>query len=401
MNPDPDAMTQANDGNAPIPNSATPPAPAVPGWRIGVLLAQRRQRHHRVAAFLRHGAGGGRDQCAGRRAGPAAGAGGHDPRSESEEYRRLAGRLLLDDEVNVIFGGCTSHCRKAMLPVVERSNSLLWYASVYEGFEYSPNVIYTGAAPNQGSMQLAAYLIRHCGSRIFLVGADYIYPRETNRIMRDTVEQHGGEILDETYLRLGCDQADINEVVEDIRRIQPDVVFSTLIGSDAERFYRRYHEMGLSAARMPIASLTMTEAEVAQVGPTLCAGHITAATYFTRWTRRPTRISWRAGGSARRAPGQRLRRGVLQPGAPVRPRLAARGQPGHPQADAGGAPGGLRRAGRSAGGAAREQSLRPDAAHRRVPAGRRLRRGLAERRGGAAGPVHDVAGPGRLLAGMR
>ena len=97
-----------------------------------------------------------------------------------------------------------------MLPVVERSNSLLWYASVYEGFEYSPNVIYTGAAPNQGSMQLAAYLIRHCGSRIFLVGADYIYPRETNRIMRDTVEQHGGEILDETYLRLGCDQADIN-----------------------------------------------------------------------------------------------------------------------------------------------------------------------------------------------
>ena len=222
----------------------------------------------------------------------------YDPRSESEEYRRLAGRLLLDDEVNVIFGGCTSHCRKAMLPVVERSNSLLWYASVYEGFEYSPNVIYTGAAPNQGSMQLAAYLIRHCGSRIFLVGADYIYPRETNRIMRDTVEQHGGEILDETYLRLGCDQADINEVVEDIRRIQPDVVFSTLIGSDAERFYRRYHEMGLSAARMPIASLTMTEAEVAQVGPALCAGHITAATYFTRWTRRPTRISWRAGGSA-------------------------------------------------------------------------------------------------------
>ena len=40
MNPDPDAMTQANDGNAPIPNSATPPAPAVPGWRIGVLYSR-------------------------------------------------------------------------------------------------------------------------------------------------------------------------------------------------------------------------------------------------------------------------------------------------------------------------------------------------------------------------
>lgn len=281
MNPDPDAMTQANDGNAPIPNSATPPAPAVPGWRIGVLYSRSgvsgttESQHFfgTVLAVEEINALGG---VLGRPLEPVV----YDPRSESEEYRRLAGRLLLDDEVNVIFGGCTSHCRKAMLPVVERSNSLLWYASVYEGFEYSPNVIYTGAAPNQGSMQLAAYLIRHCGSRIFLVGADYIYPRETNRIMRDTVEQHGGEILDETYLRLGCDHADINEVVEDIRRIQPDVVFSTLIGSDAERFYRRYHEMGLSAARMPIASLTMTEAEVAQVGPALCAGHITAATYF-------------------------------------------------------------------------------------------------------------------------
>ena len=195
-------------------------------------------------------------------------------------------------------------------------------------------------------MQLAAYLIRHCGSRIFLVGADYIYPRETNRIMRDTVEQHGGEILDETYLRLGCDQADINEVVEDIRRIQPDVVFSTLIGSDAERFYRRYHEMGLSAARMPIASLTMTEAEVAQVGPALCAGHITAATYFNS-VDTPANAHflarWRhASASARPAstPRRRTASCTCTP-APCSARAART-----PQAGAGGASGGLRRAGR-------------------------------------------------------
>ena len=132
-------------------------------------------------------------------------------------------------------------------------------------------------------MQLAAYLIQHCGSRIFLVGADYIYPRETNRIMRDTVEEHGGEILDETYLPLGCDDSDIIDVVRDIRRIQPDVVFSTLIGDDAQRFYRRYHEAcqaDPAAPHIPIASLTMAESEVAEIGAELCVGHITAATYF-------------------------------------------------------------------------------------------------------------------------
>ncbi len=283
-------------------SSVSPPSHAgasAPGWRIGVLYSRSgvsgttESQHFfgTVLAVEEINALGG---VLGRPLEPIA----YDPRSDCEEYRRLAARLLLDDEVNVIFGGCTSHCRKAMLPVVERSNSLLWYASVYEGFEYSPNVIYTGAAPNQGSMQLAAYLIQHCGSRIFLVGADYIYPRETNRIMRETVEEHGGEILDETYLPLDCDESDILEVVKDIARIRPDVVFSTLIGSDAQRFYQRYHEAGLAAASIPIASLTMTEAEVAEVGPALCAGHITAAPISTPWPRPATRTSWRAGANA-------------------------------------------------------------------------------------------------------
>lgn len=207
----------------------------------------------------------------------------YDPRSDPATYSVLAERLITQDRVNVIFGCYMSSSRKAVLPVVEKWNRLLFYPTLYEGFEFSNNIIYTGAAPNQGSMQLAAYLIQHCGKRIFLVGADYIYPRETNRIMRDTVEEHGGEILDETYLPLGCDDSDIVDVVRDIRRIKPDVVFSTLIGDDAQRFYRRYHaacEADPGAPHIPIASLTMAESEVAEIDPALCAGHITAATYF-------------------------------------------------------------------------------------------------------------------------
>jgi branched-chain amino acid transport system substrate-binding protein len=84
-----------------------------------------------------------------------------------------------------------------------------------EGFEYSPNVIYTGAVPNQNSMQLAGYLLKHKGKRFFLVVADYIYPRESNRIMREMVEQHGGEILDEIYLPSDASEAELAEVVRD------------------------------------------------------------------------------------------------------------------------------------------------------------------------------------------
>jgi len=204
----------------------------------------------------------------------------YDPKGDSAEYRRLATRLLIDDEVNVIFGCSRSSSRKAVLPVVERNNGLLWYCSFYEGFEYSPNVIYTGACLNQNSMQLAAYLLRNKGSRFFLVGADYIYPRESNRVMRDMVEQHGGEILDEVYLPVEAGEAQLEEVVRDIVLLQPSVVFSTLVGESARQFYRLYRKHGLDPRSIPIASLSMAEEEIRLIGAELCEGHITSATYF-------------------------------------------------------------------------------------------------------------------------
>jgi len=204
----------------------------------------------------------------------------YDPKGDSNEYRRLAGKMLIDDEINVIFGCSRSSSRKAVLPVIERNNALLWYCSFYEGFEYSPNVIYTGAVPNQNSVQLAAYLLKNRGTRLFLVGADYIYPRESNRVMRDVVEQHGGEILDEVYLDIDAGKAELEEVLRDIKGAQPDVVFSTLVGESARLFYQLYRTHGLDPKTMPIASLSMAEEEIRLIGPELCEGHITAATYF-------------------------------------------------------------------------------------------------------------------------
>ncbi|CAN7309290.1 transporter substrate-binding domain-containing protein [Acidovorax sp. LjRoot118] len=204
----------------------------------------------------------------------------YDPKGDIAEYRKLATRLLLEDEVNVVFGCSRSSSRKAVLPVIERNNALLWYCSFYEGFEYSPNVIYTGAVPNQNSVQLAAYLMQNRGTRFFLVGADYIYPRESNRIMRDMVEQHGGEILEEVYLPIEAGPSELREVLADIKAQQPDVVFSTLVGQSARLFYQLYRDFGLDPKTMPIASLSMAEEEIRLIGPALCEGHITSATYF-------------------------------------------------------------------------------------------------------------------------
>lgn len=70
------------------------------------------------------------------------------------------------------------------------------------------------------------------------------------------------------------------EVIEDIAEKKPNAIFSTVVGECTIKFYTAYHEAGHDAQKVPIASLTTNEAEIAHIGPAASAGHITAAPYF-------------------------------------------------------------------------------------------------------------------------
>ena len=169
----------------------------------------------------------------------------YDPGSDPVACGYLAKRLMIEDDVSTIFGCYTSSSRKAVLPVVERLNGLLWYPTLYEGFETSPNVIYTGAAPNQNSLALCRYLIDTYGGRFYFVGSDYIYPRESNRVMRELLKESGGSVVGEQYLGLGARRQDFLPVIQDIRRTQPDAIFSTVVGEGTVYLYQTYADAGL------------------------------------------------------------------------------------------------------------------------------------------------------------
>jgi branched-chain amino acid transport system substrate-binding protein len=204
----------------------------------------------------------------------------YDPGSEIRSYGQYAKRLMVEDGVSTIFGCYTSSSRKAVLPVVERLDGLLWYPTLYEGFEFSPNVIYTGATPNQNSVQLCKALMRQFGTRFFFVGSDYVYPRESNRVMRELVRNNGGTIVGERYLRLEADRNEFVPLVREIKQAQPDVIFSTVVGESTTFLYQAYHDLGLNPKTVPIASLTTTEAEIRAMGYDVGEGHYTAASYF-------------------------------------------------------------------------------------------------------------------------
>jgi branched-chain amino acid transport system substrate-binding protein len=204
----------------------------------------------------------------------------YDPESNPKRFRALAEQLLGGDRVRLVFGCYMSSTRKAVLPVVEAHRALLFYPTLYEGFEYSRHCIYTGAAPNQNSLQLARFLFEHYGNRFLLVGSNYVYPYESNRVMTDLVRQNRGKVVDEIYVPLAARAADFTRAIQTIRKASPDVIFSTVVGSATAAFYQAYRAAGFDPARQPIASLTTSEAEVAEMSAEAAEGHVTAAPFF-------------------------------------------------------------------------------------------------------------------------
>ena len=250
-------------------------------WRVGVLFSQtgvtsaieRTQLNATLLAIEEINANGG---VLGRPIEPVM----YDPVSDPKKFRAFAERLFQVDRIRLLFGCYMSSTRKAVLPVVEAHRGLLFYPTLYEGFEYSRHCIYTGAAPNQNSLQLAKFLLSAFGNRFLFVGSNYVYPYESNRVMGDFVAQGKGKVLDEIYVPLHPADKDFDKVISRIKKTSPDVIFSTVVGAGTATLYRAYRAAGLDPARMPIASLTTSEAEVAEMGAEAAEGHITAAPFF-------------------------------------------------------------------------------------------------------------------------
>ena len=72
-----------------------------------------------------------------------------DGASDWPTFAEKAKKLLVNDKCAAVMGCWTSASRKAVLPVFEQDNGMLYYPTFYEGLEQSKNVIYTGQEATQ------------------------------------------------------------------------------------------------------------------------------------------------------------------------------------------------------------------------------------------------------------
>ncbi|MFD6031777.1 urea ABC transporter substrate-binding protein [Cellulosimicrobium funkei] len=201
-----------------------------------------------------------------------------DGQSEPTVFAEKAEKLITSDCVAAVFGGWTSASRKAMLPVFEAQDSLLFYPVQYEGLESSPNIFYTGATTNQQIVPALDYLKEQGVTSIFLVGSDYVFPRTANKIINAYAEAHGIEVLGEEYAPLG--HTDFSTIVNKVRSAGADAVFNTLNGDSNVAFFKEYKNAGLGPDTMPVVSVSIAEEEVGGVGIENVEGQLTAWNYY-------------------------------------------------------------------------------------------------------------------------
>lgn len=199
--------------------------------------------------------------------------------SDPKTYNEKASKLVVRDRVPTVFGSYTSASRKAVLPVFEKRNNLYFYPTYYEGFECSKNVVYTGAVPNQQLSNFIPWIIKTLGKKkFFIVGSNYIYPREMAKVCKILIEKNGAEWVADEYLELG--HSEWGAMVNKIKSSGCDVVLSNVVGDSVVAFYREFKNQGLSHDTLPICATVTSEIEIAAMGAEYAAGSYTSFPYF-------------------------------------------------------------------------------------------------------------------------
>lgn len=203
-----------------------------------------------------------------------------DGASDWPTFAEKAEKLIDQDQVVAVFGCWTSASRKAVLPVFESKDHMLWYPVQYEGQECSKNVFYTGAAPNQQIEPAVDWLLENKGKQFFLVGSDYVFPRTANTIIKEQLKAKGGETVGEDYLPLG--NTEVTPIIAKIRAALPDggVIFNSLNGDSNVAFFKQLKSAGLTPDKYPVMSVSIAEEEVRQIGTDFLTGHYAAWNYF-------------------------------------------------------------------------------------------------------------------------
>ena len=203
-----------------------------------------------------------------------------DGASDWPTFAEKSKKLLVKDKVAAVFGCWTSASRKAVLPVFEKENGMLYYPTFYEGLEQSKNVIYTGQEATQQIIAGLDWIAKEKKAKTFyLIGSDYIWPRTSNKIARRHIENVlKGTVVGEEYYALGHTQ--FGSLINKIKLKKPDVIYAIVVGGSNVSFYKQLKAAGITSDKQTLLTISVTEDEVLGIGGENLTGFYSAMKYF-------------------------------------------------------------------------------------------------------------------------
>jgi len=203
-----------------------------------------------------------------------------DGASDWPTFAEKAKKLLVNDKVASVMGCWTSASRKAVLPVFEKENGMLYYPTFYEGLEQSKNVIYTGQEATQQILAGLDWIAKEKKAKTFyLIGSDYIWPRTSNKIARKHIENVlKGTVVGEEYYALGHTQ--FGSLINKIKLKKPDVIYAIVVGGSNVSFYKQLKAAGITGEKNTLLTISVTEDEALGIGGENLVGFYSAMKYF-------------------------------------------------------------------------------------------------------------------------
>jgi urea transport system substrate-binding protein len=202
-----------------------------------------------------------------------------DAASDWPTFAEKAQKLIDQDQVEVIMCCYTTASKKAVLPVVEQKDHLMFYPVQHEGQECSKNIFYMGSAPNNQLIPAIDFMNKNYPKQnYYLIGSDCPYPRVSNHIIRNYLASFGSK-SEEFYIPLGS--SEVKEGFEKILKFIPEggVIINTLRGDTNLAFFVHYSNY-LKKEKYPVMSVSISEVEIAEVGPELMADHYGCWSYL-------------------------------------------------------------------------------------------------------------------------
>ena len=203
-----------------------------------------------------------------------------DGATDWPNFAEKAKKLIVNDKVAAVMGCWTSASRKAVLPVFEQYNNMLYYPTMYEGLEASRNIIYTGQEATQQILAGIDWIIKEKKPKTFyFVGSDYIWPRTSFKIARKHIEdKYGLKVIGEQYYPLGHTQ--FNSVINKMKLKKPDVIYAAVVGGSNVAWFKQLKAAGITSDKQTLLTISVTEDEVLGIGGENLEGFYSIMKYF-------------------------------------------------------------------------------------------------------------------------